>query len=169
MTGGGRRSNTGRIFEAARHEAWGSPVDNENWAQLFQKPWDSPVSRLWLSLGTVPVFEIFEAVRNRDRGAKCLPGIAERQLGILNRSAFPDSELALGGPRAPARPIAIGNFRGSGFAVYSSRRGIVIGPYGITAMSMVSPCAALARSTAAWRSVTGVIMHRSISGVGKVE
>ena len=47
------------------------------------------------------------------RGAKRLPGIAERHLGILDRSAFPDAELALGDPRARARLIELGNFRGS--------------------------------------------------------
>ncbi|MEA3364737.1 MAG: hypothetical protein U9Q79_03765, partial [Candidatus Hydrogenedentes bacterium] len=48
--------------EAANHELFGSPVDDENETRLFQKPWDSPVSSRILrdSLGTVPVFEIFE-------------------------------------------------------------------------------------------------------------
>jgi hypothetical protein len=51
------------IFEAAKREPFGSPVDDENEARFFQKPWDSPVSSRILrdSLGTVPVFEIFEA------------------------------------------------------------------------------------------------------------
>jgi hypothetical protein len=51
------------IFEAVEDEPFVSPVDDENEAQLFQKPWDSPVSSRILrdSLGTVPVFEIFEA------------------------------------------------------------------------------------------------------------
>ena len=56
---------------------------------------------------------IFEAERSGDCGAKRLPEIAERQLGILNLSAFLDTELALGDPRAPARPIEFGNLRGS--------------------------------------------------------
>ena len=41
--------------------------------------------------------------RSGDLGAKGLPGTAERQLGILNRSAFPDAELALGDPREETR------------------------------------------------------------------
>ena len=32
-----------------------------------------------------------------------VPGIAERQLGILNLSVFPDAELALGDPREAFR------------------------------------------------------------------
>jgi hypothetical protein len=54
---------TRKAFGTAKHEPFGSPVDDENEAQLFQKPWDSPVSSRILcdSLGTVPVFEIFEA------------------------------------------------------------------------------------------------------------
>ena len=55
--------------------------------------------------------EKFSRWRSTDRGAKRLPGTAERQLGILNLSDFPDAELALGDPRAPAKPIAFGNFR----------------------------------------------------------
>jgi hypothetical protein len=53
------------IFGTAKHEPFGSPVDDENETRLFQKPWDSPVSSRILrdSLGTVPVFEIFEADR----------------------------------------------------------------------------------------------------------
>ncbi|MEA3364227.1 MAG: hypothetical protein U9Q79_01185, partial [Candidatus Hydrogenedentes bacterium] len=51
------------IFETPQDERFGSPVDDENEAQRFQKPWDSPVSSRILrdSLGTVRVFEIFEA------------------------------------------------------------------------------------------------------------
>ena len=49
------------FFEAASREAWGSPIDGESGGRLVQKPWDSPVSRLWHSLGTVPVFETLEA------------------------------------------------------------------------------------------------------------
>jgi hypothetical protein len=67
---------------------------------------------------------ILEAERSRDRGAKHLPGIAERQLGILNPSAFPDAELALGDPRAPARPIAFGNFQGSPFLLRILRHSV---------------------------------------------
>jgi hypothetical protein len=55
--------------EAANHEAFDSLVDEENEAQLFQKPWDSPVSRLWRSLGTVPVFEFFEAAEHEPLGS----------------------------------------------------------------------------------------------------
>jgi hypothetical protein len=61
--------------------------------------------------GTEPTPVKFSGQRSRDRGAKRLPGIAERQLGILNRSVFPDAELALGDPRVPARPIELGNSR----------------------------------------------------------
>ena len=110
----------------ANHEPVGSRIDRENAANHAPATEDghscpsleSPrtdTSALPMKVtgeGTEPTPVKFSGQRSRDRGAKRLPGIAERQLGILNRSAFPDAELALGDPRAPARPIAFGNFRG---------------------------------------------------------
>jgi len=56
-----RKLKRSGILEVAEQKVFVSFVERENKARLFQKPWDSPVSLLRRSLGTVPVFEILEA------------------------------------------------------------------------------------------------------------
>ena len=51
-------------------------------------------------------------VQSAIRGAERLSGIAERQLRHPESRKTRLPELALGDPRAPAKPIAVGSFRG---------------------------------------------------------
>lgn len=59
--GGRSHAEKNQIFEAATHKLFCSPRDGVRGGRLVQKLWDSPVSLLRRSLGTVPVFETPEA------------------------------------------------------------------------------------------------------------
>jgi hypothetical protein len=90
--------NSGFNSGTANHERFGLPVDDENEPRLFQKPWDSPISSRILrdSLGTVPVFEIFEADPGhaaRVMGSVPVFRVGNAQTGFFNRVIFPHSSL----------------------------------------------------------------------------
>ena len=101
--GGIRRYICRAEFSRQRNMShFGSPVDDENSVLSGERCRDEYPSRHWRDQALHFSGGIFEVEKSRDRGAKRLPGIAERQLGILNLSAFPYAGLTLGDPNSRA-------------------------------------------------------------------